>query len=1066
MSNSYHPTRRGFLRSAVASAALAPALMGFAQTPASEESDTTGPDSALLSQIDLDRELYEQDGIVNGMLRFLRPVTSPTQVEWSDSFGRVAARVMLPPSSAATVALPFSFNLRFSLTYVNWVRVKVNGVPQAATAKFLVSPQWTPWDDYHNIMWAHYPDGFYGLLRKAGVDATITAGDNGLSPILNNNFDFYVEQMAWEVFSIYHKDQALWRGLIEKFSLDRNNLELWVRNPCINDPETDKYIHDRLSRFARERRAFRPLYYNIADELGQGDQIRPNDFCHSKFCAEKFTEYLSRQSGGGIRPHGTAKLADLTGTTTDRAFEAIALAAIRAKYKTIEQFNQEWGTSFPGPAHYGDPQGMVFSGALMIARESLSAPTLDAASLEKAMGPLDLANIRWGGVPGFFAPDRPTRFQNWDQVVAFVNRYYKELGEVASTEGWNVSSWCVFRNFMDETFADAVKRAADVCKAEDPHALCATEGGQAPFAFGWYNYEQVVRAVDVIEPYNIGECVEVIRSLKPEMIMLQTSGTSFTPGQPLTAAQRLRQKRANRPIWWGLFHNHNGTIIWDDNEKGLTFVDERTGKPTPAAEAFSATMLEIRAGLGKLMINCRRQPAAIAIHYSQPSIQIHWLLDNVKHARDWAQHSGGTRDSLGIAVRNSWTKVIEDLSMQYNFVGGKQLEAGLLNAGEYKVFILPQSIAMSAKEAEQIRAFVQNGGTLVADMRVAELDEHGRENRRGRNPQGGHGGHLDDLFGIAHGPAQSFAKSVQGTGSEGALHLEGNALREIRPGDATVVTTTGKALAHSGNVPMVIVNQVGSGRAIFLNMEIADYAYLRLQPNSNSSFPDLVEDILAWAEVTPPVRVLAADGKRLPGTEVVTFSNGSCEQVAVFRNPQTDSGGWGSYPSLVATGSAPVIDPAIMANIDNSLLEKEAEITLEWPEERQAYDVRGRKDLGKIRTLKATLDPWSALVFTRSSQPISALRADVAPNSRAGEMVEITLTDESPVPEGTVRTVHFEFKTPGGDVYDLYSRNVLVRATPYVERVPFAVNDPKGRWHVTAHDLMTGHVVDTTFDLA
>ncbi len=1063
MSNSYDPSRRGFLRSAVASVALTPALMGLGQNAIAQEVDAAGPDAALLGEIDLDRELYEQDGVVNGTLRFVRPVTSPTQVEWTDSFGRVAARVTLPASGPATVALPFSFNLTFGLTYVNWVRVKVNGVAQAASAKFLLSPRWTPWNDYHNILWAHYPDGFYDLLRKSGVDATITAGDNGLSPILNNNFDFYVEQMAWEVFSIYHKDQSLWRGLIAKFGTDRGNLDLWVRNPCINDPETDKYIHDRLSRFARERRAYRPLYYNIADELGQGDQIRPNDFCHSKFCAEKFAEYLSRQSGADVRPHGTAKLADLTNTTTDRAFEAVGLAAIHAKYKTIEELNKEWGTSFPGPAHYGDPMGMVFSPVLAMARESLSLPVLDDASLEKAMGPLNEANIRWGGAAGFFAPDEPTKFQNWGQVRAVIERYYKELGEVTSTHGWNVSSWCVFRNFMDETFADAVKRAADVCKAEDPHALCATEGGQAPFAFGWYNYEQVVRAVDVIEPYNIGECVEVIRSLKPEMIMLQTSGTGYTPGQPLTASQRLAQKRANRPIWWGLFHNHNGTIIWDDNEKGLAFVDEHTGQPTPAADAFSATMLELRAGLGKLMINCRRQPAEIAIHYSQPSIQVHWLLDNLKYAREWAQHSGGTGDSLCIAVRNSWTKVIEDLSFQYNFVGGKQLEAGTLNSGQYKILVLPQSIAISAREAEQIRAFVQSGGTLLADMRIAELDEHGRDNRR---RQDGQAGQLDDLFGITHGPAQTFAKSVQGTGSEGALHLEGSALREIRPGDATIVTTTGKALAHSGDVPMVIVNQVGPGRAIFLNMEIADYAYLRLQPNSNSSLPGLIEDILAWAEIKPPLRVLASDGKRLPGTEVVTFANGSCEQVAIFRNPQTDNGGWGSYPRLTATGSAPVIDPAIVADIDNSLLEEEAEITVEWPVETQTYDVRGRKDLGKIRTLKTTLDPWSALVFTRSTQPISALRAEVASNPRAGEMVEITLTDESPVPEGTVRTVHFEFKTPAGEVYELYSRNVLVQATPYVERVPFAVNDPKGHWHVIAHDLMTGQLVDTPFDLA
>ena len=97
-----------------------------------------------------------------------------------------------------------------------------------------------------------------------------------------------------------------------------------------------------------------------------------------------------------------------------------------------------------------------------------------------------------------------------------------------------MTAWCDFRNFMDQTFADAVLRAAKICKAEDPDARCATEGGQSPFPFGWYNYEQVLRADDVIEPYNGGNNVEVIRSLKPSTIMVHTVGYQYTAGKHLT----------------------------------------------------------------------------------------------------------------------------------------------------------------------------------------------------------------------------------------------------------------------------------------------------------------------------------------------------------------------------------------------------------------------------------------------------------------------------------------------------------------------------------------------------
>jgi len=280
------------------------------------------------------------------------------------------------------------------------------------------------------------------------------------------------------------------------------------------------------------------------------------------------------------------------------------------------------------------------------------------------------------------------------------------------------------------------------------------------------------------------------------------------------------------------------------------------------------------------------------------------------------------------------------------------------------------------------------------------------------------------------------------------------------------VTTGGKPLARSGEVPLVIVNQFGSGRAVFLNLEIADYGYLRLKPGSNSSLPGLIEDILASANIKPQVRVLGADGKRLPGTEIVRFANGSCEQVAIFRNPQFDNSGWAAYPKLLAAdSSAPVLDPALIEDIDNSLLEKEEEVTIEWTEENQTYDVRGRKDLGKIRTHKTVLNPWEPLVFTRSRQSLSPLQVKIA-GARAGEMVETILTDDGSGSGDGFRVVHFEFKTPSGELYDLYARNALVKVTPHTERIPFAVNDPKGNWKVIAHDLMTGQVVESSFVLA
>lgn len=1068
------PSRRSFLRTAFGTAFAGGALaLPYGET-AADQANLQATEATVVARVTLDRDLYDYGGVGNASIYFRLPPTGDTEIEWIDSFGRVAWRSVIAPTPSIGSPQLFSFRLDSGLTYRNWIRTKVNGVPQVEGAKFLLAPPAHAWDDYHVVSWAHYPDGFYDLLRQSGVDATIAYRDGEYSNVLDNNFNFYVEQMAWEVFAIYHKDQPLWKGLIAKVQQDRENLKLWVRQPCLNDPKTDEYIHEHLRRYVRQHRAFRPLYYNIADELGQGDQIRPNDFCHSEHCTIKFAEYLrnlyrtpghvegewqagkemTRWDDESLRSGTEWEERDLmiSYTTTDRAFDSIALAAFHAKYGSVENLNKQWGTSFPEARGVGMSVHDEWEPVIGLARDTRSIVNLNEEALSDKLGPLPKANDRWGRRAGWKAVQKPTNFQTWTQVLDFLKRFYKELGEVNSTDGWNVSAWCDFRNFMDASFADAVLRAAQVCKAEDPYARCATEGGQCPFPFGWYNYEQVLRAVDVIEPYNIGNNVEVIRSLKPEAIMVSTHGYQYTPGKQLTAEDRLQQKRAVRPIWWGVFHAHRGSLIWDDNLTNYRFVDEKTRELTPAAETFSEVFKELHQGVPKLVMNSRRMHDGIALHYSHPSMQVHWLLSNLKYARDWVAHSGGDRGSHITAVRNAWTKLIEDLGFQYNFVSGSQIESRGLNSGEYRAFVMPQSLAVSAREAEQIREFVRDGGLLIADYRNATMNEHGRDL--------GHG-QLDDVFGISRTPSPAPAgqtETARGVADEGSVQLQGKQLSLLTPGDNGIKPTAGKVLAQSGNSPLVIVNAFGKGKAVFLNLEISAYAYQRLEASLASGLPELMEGVFGLANIAPRLQVLGADGKRLPGTEVVVFSNGGCEHVAVFRNPQFDDGGWGSFPTMEAREWA--------GSIDNSLLEKEARVRLVWSEERQTYDIMQRKDMGSIKSLEATLDPWSPLIFTRSSQPLPGFRLDPPGEVKAGETLNIIVRDTAPLPEGTARVVRIEIEDPSGKTYDLYSRNLLINAMPFRESIPLAFNDPTGRWKIRARDVATGQTVETPFTVA
>jgi hypothetical protein len=1056
-------SRRSVLRVALATPLLRTvAVQAF---EARAQAIPANSENSVVSRIKLDRELYDSDSTLRGEIGFRVPASKSVVARWIDTFGRIAGEVQLQPSASGVAPLNFSFHMARGWTYRNWIRVWVNGAEQTEAAEFLRSPRPEPWDDFQVISWAHYPDGFYDLLRKAGVNGTIAYRDGDFSAVLNNDFNFYVEQMAWEVFAIYHKDQPLWRGLLAQIQFDRNNLDLWVRKPCINDPKTDEYVREHLTRYVRLHRAFRPLFYNIADELGQGDQIRPNDFCHSEHCVSGFAKYLrklysspdgvgqewsvgelTRWDDESLRNGSEWLRRDLMAsyTTTDRAFDAVAVAALRTRYGSVARVNAEWGTDFPAPEGE-DPE--AWTPVLAVVRETRSVPELTDKALEQRLGTLDKASVRWGSQTGFGAPDRAAKFSSWSRVAAFLRRFYQELSHVRSTDGWNVSPWCDFRNYMDATFADAVARARALCKAEDPHALCSTEGGQSPFAFGWYNYENVVKAIDVIEPYNIGNNVEVIRSLNPAVAMISTHGFQHPPGKPLTDADRLAQKRAVRPIWWGLFHSHKGALIWDDLLPDYRFVDEQTRELTPAAATFSDVFNELHDGIGKLFLNSRRLHDGIAIHYSQASIQVHWLLDNVQNAREWMLNSGGDRHSHFTGVRNSWTKLIEDLGLQYEFVGRGAIEEGELGTGSYRVFIMPQSLAVSAGEASAIRQFVRNGGLLIADYRVASMNEHGRDLGDGQ---------LNDVFGIHRVKGQSKGQTAEGHADAELLHLKGKQLRVV-VGDETVGVAGGKALAQSGSVPLVILNDFGQGKAAFLNLEISSYAYERLQPHSSTSLPDLLEDVLVLAQIESRVRVAGADGKRLPGTEVVRFANGAYEHVAIFRNPQFDDGGWGDYPTEKAGEWA--------GQINNAFLEEPAQITVSWPDSMHTYDIRSRLDIGETAKHQAILQPWGPLTLTRAPQPVPRYRINAPEQVQAGAPLTITLRDEGSLPEATFRVVRLEFFTPSGERYDLYAKNVLVKFTPHPVTIALAHNDPPGRWTLRARDVMTGQILERAFTI-
>lgn len=1068
--------RRDFMKTLLGSATLAfdrILLTPFAQLARAEGlAAEISPHALIATRVALEKEVYRRDEVVRGHVSLNSPRTHlPVEVLWTDSYGRIAARDRaLPPNSFSNVA-EFALVLDRPLAYINRVEVLVEGVPQREHARFLVSPDPDPWDDYHVINYTFYPHGYYEKLREAGVDAVIAYRDKPFEAFLDNNFRFYVEEMIWEVLAVYHKNFSLWKDLVRRFLESRNDWKLLTRDPCFNDPKTFEYTRELLKRQVNKYAHLRPLYYDLADEIGIGDQIAPLDLCHSNYCIRAFAQYLKRVYSSmhelrhqwdvdfyhwddeQIDQGATFDWDDLMmrETTTDRAMDRLLVEHLRRTYKTVKEFNKAWGVSFPaseGPSEY-----VVMDWTPVVAplADTRSFATLDEKSLNNLLGSLEAANVRWGLKGGWTTDRKPTRFKTWAEVIGYIQRLEKTLAEISSTEGWNLAAWCDFRNFMDQTTADFICRARDVCRQLDPHARVGTEGGQSPWAFGWYNYENVCNAVDVIEPYNIGNNVEIIRGLGDHrIIQLNTYGFQHKPGSrlgDLTEDDRLAQRQATRRVWWQLFHESRAAIIWDYTEDDYRFVGPDR-ELTPAALTFKDTFRELRSGIGKLVITARRMNDGIAIHYSHSSVQVHWMIENLKLGKRWPVDEVGDSDLRFNGVRNSFTKLLEDLTLQYEFVGSRQIVLGALASGGFKALVLPQSIAMSADEVARVREFVENGGTVIADYRIATMNEHGRDLGYGQ---------LDALFGVSRGGLRKPVQGpVRGVADFRGVRAKGKTWN-LSVGETNLRLVDGTALAEQAGVPAMIVREVGRGLAVYLNVEIFPYQHWRVRPGQETAVRDLSGSLLAEAGVRPRVGVVDAQGAPVPAVEVAMYQLGAQRLVAIFRNPQLDPGGWADGPKVAARGWG--------EEIDNSALEKPVEVVVRLPEGQHAYDVRNAKPLGDVANVRTTLDPWSPLVLMLSPTSVNGLAITIPSSARRGKTAAAELHVEDRPSGVQPRIARVDVHDPSGQLVEHYSGNLRFEGEHARFDIPFAWNDAQGTWSIRARDVASGASAETTLQL-
>jgi Beta-galactosidase trimerisation domain/Beta-galactosidase len=612
-------------------------------------------------------------------------------------------------------------------------------------------------------------------------------------------------------------------------------------------------------------------------------------------------------------------------------------------------------------------------------------------------GSLEGINRQWG-----------TSFQRLDDVAPLTTDEMMQRG------GDNWSSWADHRTFMNLTFAKAARKASDTVKGVDPSAIGGLVGGQAPSAFGGYDYWLLSKAIDVIEPYNIGVNREIWRSFAPHKPAL-TTGFGADPIEIWR-------------LWYQALHGDRGVIIYDEKNRYLN----AEGNLTELGERIAPTYRELTGGIVKQLQHMERTNDPVAVHYSQPSITAHWMMEHRPLGEAWIEHRSRPEymQSDFLRLRQSVQYLLEDSLHQYTFVSYGQLEEGAFDSMDAKVMILPQSVAMSSQEVGALRRFAERGGWLIADSRAALMDAHCK-----RLPKG----QLDDLFGIERknldfAPGPPGLKPLQASAAATGIDLE--KLTTAEPG---IIVTPGAQARYqdSRGTPAVIVKQHGKGRTIYLNLLMTDYYLLRTESSAGEGLRRLLAGLLQEAGVSKPYGITKASGELVAGVEVHPWRSGNLRLLGLHRNyslniGRTSDDSW-----------------------DQKALRGPVELKVDFGAPSALYDVRRGQYLGQKSEWIGTVDDKEPVILSALLEPVKGISVRAPGRATGGEVVSVMLELQGRR-LGDSHAFRVQIFDADGQELAMLTRNLTAPRGTCTWELPLAVDLKKGTYSLRVREIATG----------
>ncbi|MBN1444553.1 MAG: carbohydrate binding domain-containing protein [Candidatus Omnitrophica bacterium] len=320
--------------------------------------------------------------------------------------------------------------------------------------------------------------------------------------------------------------------------------------------------------------------------------------------------------------------------------------------------------------------------------------------LKSQYGDIGKLNTEWG-----------KDYNSWDQVIPMTLKEARNYGKFAP--------WIDLRLAMEAMWADTFRFATNAIGKGDPNPRVGAEGMHSMLtangedSFNGYDFGQVIPQGKIWGCYFHNQFypqIEFLRSFAAPGSVLWTFTNPFEDAPGGYFKDYYHAQKTDRYVpWFGLFNGMNGTTFWASRNTdwwGWYSTDMRI---TPWGENITSTIHEIKGGIGKMLLECRRENNGIAIHYSPVNNHVETILEGKERKES----------------SRAFCTLLEDMGLQYDYVSKEQMADGKLS--NYKFLILPYSRAIWEGEAKAMREFVAKGGVIFADGPAGIMNEHGTE---------------------------------------------------------------------------------------------------------------------------------------------------------------------------------------------------------------------------------------------------------------------------------------------------------------------------------------------------